>query len=138
MNQYKEIKGFPNYKINKNGNVLNVKFNKILKGNIKLGYPVVKISNGVKKHQKFVHRLIAEHFIPNPHKKPFVNHLNGNTKDYSIQNLEWCTAKENIYHSRNLSKNGAVISRKKIDFLYNENKNLNIEDLINLLKDNCK
>lgn len=46
-----------------------------------------------------VHRLIAQHFIPNPKNKPFINHKNGKRNDNSVLNLEWCTARENTFHA---------------------------------------
>lgn len=137
MENFVEVIDFPNYLINKKGVVINKKFNKILSGSKNRKYPVVKLSKNCIKYTKAIHRLIAIHFIPNPLNKKEVNHINGITTDYSISNLEWSTPKENIYHSRHLSKNGSVISRQKIERLFNDNKHLSNVDLIQLLKDNC-
>jgi len=62
------------------------------------GYHSITIATGIVKINKRVHRLVAMAFIPNPENKPFVNHIDSDTHNNHVSNLEWCTPKENTQH----------------------------------------
>lgn len=59
--------------------------------------------NGIRKRFS-VHRLVAISFIPNPHNKPCVNHKDCNTSHNNVDNLEWCTYKENTAYAIKLGR----------------------------------
>lgn len=65
------------------------------------GYKTVGLSHGGKhcKHA-YVHRLVAQAFIPNPENLPEINHKNFDKKDNRVSNLEWVTSAENKAHFR--------------------------------------
>jgi hypothetical protein len=64
-----------------------------------LGYEWTRLRQGGKQRSVFVHRLVAEAYVPNPDNKPQVNHKNGNKLDNRAENLEWVTASENKRHA---------------------------------------
>lgn len=62
-------------------------------------YHAAHLHKGGKNVSVLVHRLVAAAFIPNPDKKPQVNHINGIKSDNRAENLEWCTQSENNLHA---------------------------------------
>lgn len=63
------------------------------------GYAVVNLSKKNKAKLMYIHRAVALSFLDNPKNKQQVNHINGNKRDNSASNLEWCTPKENMKHA---------------------------------------
>jgi ribosomal protein S9 len=65
----------------------------------KTGYRMFYPQINGRKKALYVHRVIAEMFIPNPMNLPQVNHKDGVKDNCSIENLEWVTNQENIRHA---------------------------------------
>lgn len=66
-----------------------------------VGYNAVGLMRDKKVNNVATHRLIAKAFIPNSENKPQVNHKDGNKLNNSLDNLEWVTSYENIWHGIN-------------------------------------
>lgn len=62
-------------------------------------YKKISITNGVKRKTLLVHRLLAITFLPNPDNKKQINHIDWNTQNNNIDNLERCTQSENLLHA---------------------------------------
>lgn len=94
--EWKTISWYPECEVSNNGRVRYTETKKERKVSKSVyGYGVLYINHKV----VFVHRLLAQAFIPNPENKPFINHKNSNRFDNRIENLEWCTPKENSNHA---------------------------------------
>lgn len=103
---WKSVKGYENlYKISNYGRLFSCKSNKILKYSVKPnGYLKYRLSKNGKQSEMSTHRLVALTFIPNPENKPQVNHIDEDKTNNRIDNLEWCTAKENSNYGTRLRR----------------------------------
>lgn len=102
------------YQVSDKGRVKSLRSNKILNQRDNQKYKMVTLLNTKRKDFK-VHRLVALAFIPNPENKPQVNHIDGNKANNCIDNLEWCTAKENIKHATEMKLNTNVFKNIKLN-----------------------
>ena len=77
-------------------------------------YFLVTLTKNKKRKNCFIHRLMAETFIPNPDNKPQINHIDGDKQNNSINNLEWVTVKENAIHARNTGLTTSISCEKEV------------------------
>jgi hypothetical protein len=110
---FKKINNFEFYEVNFLGVVKSIERNTIQKNgkNYKVsekimlpqvdshGYIVFGLRKNKETKKVYLHRILAESFIPNPENKPCVNHKDGVKYNNSLENLEWCTYQENNIHA---------------------------------------
>ena len=110
----KYIKGYEHlYQINDNGIVF--RNNKQLKTSDNgHDYVNVVLTKNGKPKTHYIHRLVAEAFIPLIDGKNHVNHIDGNKKNNNVNNLEWCNRSENMKHAYKLGL-AHVVNKKLSD-----------------------
>jgi len=99
---WKDIDGFPRYKVSNLGRVKSycLKQERILTPRPKNGYKTIVLAG----REKLIHRLMLKAFIPNPNPDIFTicDHINRNSMDNRVENLRWSTSQLN-----NLNKSNA-------------------------------
>lgn len=101
-----EVKSLPHYRNGKNSSLREIP-EKILSPTSNGHYLVVGLVKNGKRKNKYIHRLVAEAFIPNYKNKPTVNHKwidqsltqEKNKFDNRVENLEWATHSEQTHHA---------------------------------------
>lgn len=89
MEMWKEIKSLPGYSVSNKGRVRKDSTGQIMVTSKNLGYERISIA-------KFVHRLVAEAFLPEPEgNRNWVDHIDGNRSNNNVENLRWVTPSEN-------------------------------------------
>ena len=66
------------------------------------GYLIVSLREGGRRKNHYVHRLVAEAFIPNPDNLPVIDHIDHNRSNNVATNLQWITQGDNVRRSRHL------------------------------------
>ena len=128
----KVIPGFPNYTICDKGVVKGTAIKAQTLG--KNGYRYVTLYHKNQGKKLYIHRLLAELYIPNPENKRTVNHIDGNKQNNCLTNLEWATDGENIKHAYDNRLNyGTKITNEVREVLYN--RFMNGESMEHISKD---
>lgn len=122
--EWKDIKGFPLYKISNLGRVMSCKFNKekiISYRILPSGYCQVPLSHNGKVSYRYVHRLVAEAFLSNEFNLPEVNHLDENKSNNNLDNLEWISVKGNRNYGTRVARMSKQVKalNSKGDTIYN-------------------
>lgn len=100
VSNFGTVKRKPSYVKRKNAYIF-VK-GSIIKPQIVAKYTAVSLSRDGNQKTYYLHRIIAKAFIPNPENKRCVNHKDADKLNNSLDNLEWCTNKENTRHAMSL------------------------------------
>ena len=129
---FKPIDGFDKYFVSNMGNVKSDKTNRLLKVQKKIGYSTVGLSIINKRYCFLIHRLVAKAFIPNPENKLTVNHINHNTHDNRVENLEWSTSKEQNDHNYKTETKKRQTNRARSVVCFDKSTNEKIQEFRSL------
>lgn len=104
IEEWKPIDGYEGrYEVSNTGKVISLNYGGT-KGKVKelapqdngRGYLAVGLRDAKGRNSHYVHRLVAQAFIPNPQNFLEVNHLDEDKSNNQVSNLEWCNRKHNV------------------------------------------
>lgn len=97
---WKDIQGYEGlYQVSSFGNVFSCRRKKCIKlRKTKKGYFRAHLSKEGHAKDFAIHRLVANAFLHNPDNLPQVNHKDEDKANNRVDNLEWCTQKDNVNH----------------------------------------
>lgn len=145
---WKPIKGFEGYyEVSNQGNIKSIErtvsnsfglkkdrtikgvsIKPIFRGN---WYVKVHLRKKGKRYCFFLHRILAQTFLPNPENKPEVNHKDGNKLNYNLDNLEWVTKSENKLHAIKTGLRTITKGEERTTAILNDGKVRTIRQLYN-------
>lgn len=112
------------YAITEHGEIYSFISQRFLKKNFdKDGYEIINLQKNGKGITCKVHRLVAITYIQNPMNYPQVNHIDGNKKNNSVSNLEWCDQSHNMRHLYSELKYSQSNEHRHKNSLANSGKN---------------
>lgn len=107
------------YEVSTESRVRSMRYGNILKQTpTKIGYLQVTFQVQYKRKTFYVHRLVANAFIPNPNGYTDVNHINEDKTDNRVENLQWVSHKQNMQHGTQAER--GIQTRKKRYFETNQ------------------
>lgn len=115
----KNIRGFPNYYVTKDGRVYSDKYSELreLKPvSDKRGYLTVHLYRNKKMYTRYIHQLVAIAYIPNPNNYRLVNHKDEVVTHNNVTNLEWCTNSYNLNYGT--ARKRMALSKSKTVYQY--------------------
>lgn len=94
------------------------------------GYLSITLCKDKRKKGYLIHKIVALSFIPNPENKPFVDHIDTNRKNNMVENLRWCTTKENAANpiTRTHLHEAMIGNKRALGHKFSEERNQRIAD----------
>lgn len=105
------ISGHPSYKISNRGRVWSDISRKFMTPtpNTKSGHLEISLKDTGSRERAYIHRLVAESFVPNTDNQPVVRHLDDDPENNHVKNLAWGTQADNV---RDMYENGEGSNRR--------------------------
>lgn len=132
--EWRDVVGYEGlYIVSSLGRVYNIKTKRILNNIDYYGYNKVALYKDGEQRRHFIHRIVANAFIPNEYNLPQVDHIDTNRSNNNVSNLKWCSPKENCNNpiTKNRQRLRMIGERNP---LYGKNFSMNHRQKLSLSK----